>query len=97
MGHLTGLNEDICGDENGKYLFHYGSCCRGHSCFGFTIVFILMQSENSFNKHSIFLKVERTKTRPLAAKDMTNAQALGFLGGILSCGLMILLSLNWYR
>jgi len=41
-------------------------------------------------------KVERTKTRPLAAKDMTNAQALGFLGGILSCGLMILLSLNWY-
>ena len=56
---------------------------------------IFMNVTHGTNSYS--LKVERTKTRPLAAKDLTHYQAVGFLGGILSCGLMILLSLNWYR
>lgn len=41
-------------------------------------------------------RVARTKSRPLAAGDITHPQALAFLGGILTCGLMVLLSLNWY-
>ncbi|XP_071846482.1 4-hydroxybenzoate polyprenyltransferase, mitochondrial-like isoform X1 [Apostichopus japonicus] len=40
--------------------------------------------------------VERTKNRPLAAGDITPFQALVFLGGQLSLGLAVLLSLNWY-
>ena len=46
---------------------------------------------------SVILKVARTKTRPLAAQELTQKQALGFLASVLTCGLMILLSLNWYR
>jgi len=41
-------------------------------------------------------KVTRTLTRPIAANEITHKQALGFLAGLLSCGLMVLLSLNWY-
>eukprot|EP00794_Sanderia_malayensis_P018751 gene18753-20642_t len=41
-------------------------------------------------------QVERTKSRPLAAGDVTHYQATVFLGGVLTCGLAILLSLNWY-
>jgi len=41
-------------------------------------------------------KVARTLTRPIAANEITHKQALGFLAGLLSCGLMVLLSLNWY-
>ncbi|XP_065064520.1 4-hydroxybenzoate polyprenyltransferase, mitochondrial-like [Rhopilema esculentum] len=41
-------------------------------------------------------RVARTKTRPLAARELTHKQALGFLASVLTCGLMILLSLNWY-
>uniref|UniRef100_A0A0N4ZNL9 4-hydroxybenzoate polyprenyltransferase, mitochondrial n=1 Tax=Parastrongyloides trichosuri TaxID=131310 RepID=A0A0N4ZNL9_PARTI len=40
-------------------------------------------------------KVERTKTRPLAAGDLTNKQAITLLGGLLSASLGILLQLNW--
>ncbi|XP_043473662.1 4-hydroxybenzoate polyprenyltransferase, mitochondrial [Leptopilina heterotoma] len=41
-------------------------------------------------------KVSRTRSRPLAAGDVTPFQALVFLGGQLSLGLLILLQLNWY-
>ncbi|KAK3734140.1 hypothetical protein RRG08_000052 [Elysia crispata] len=41
-------------------------------------------------------KVERTKTRPLANGDLTQFQALVFLGSQLSCALAILLQLNLY-
>lgn len=41
--------------------------------------------------------VERTKTRPLAAGDVTPAKAIGFLGLQLSAGLGILTQLNLYR
>ncbi|KAK4689911.1 4-hydroxybenzoate polyprenyltransferase, partial [Tremellales sp. Uapishka_1] len=40
--------------------------------------------------------VERTKTRPLAAGDVTQFGALTFLGLQLSVGLGILTQLNWY-
>ncbi|TIB73999.1 4-hydroxybenzoate polyprenyl transferase [Wallemia mellicola] len=40
--------------------------------------------------------VERTKTRPLAAGDVTPANAIGFLGLQLSAGLGILTQLNLY-
>ncbi|KAI0375788.1 4-hydroxybenzoate polyprenyl transferase [Pilatotrama ljubarskyi] len=40
--------------------------------------------------------VERTKTRPLAAGDITPAQAVGFLGLQLTAGLGVLTQLNWY-
>ena len=40
--------------------------------------------------------VERTKTRPLAAGDITPFRALVFLGGQLSAGLAVLTQLNWY-
>ncbi|WRT65532.1 4-hydroxybenzoate polyprenyl transferase [Kwoniella shivajii] len=41
-------------------------------------------------------KVERTKTRPIAAGDVTQFQALTFLGVQLSAGLAVLTQLNWY-
>ncbi|XP_057340108.1 4-hydroxybenzoate polyprenyltransferase, mitochondrial isoform X2 [Microplitis mediator] len=41
-------------------------------------------------------KVARTKDRPLVAGDIKPFQALVFLGGQLSLGLLILLQLNWY-
>ncbi|CBQ71657.1 related to COQ2-para-hydroxybenzoate--polyprenyltransferase [Sporisorium reilianum SRZ2] len=40
--------------------------------------------------------VERTKTRPLAAGDITQFQALCFLGVQLSAGLVVLVNLNLY-
>ncbi|KAG1710437.1 4-hydroxybenzoate polyprenyltransferase, mitochondrial [Nymphon striatum] len=42
------------------------------------------------------IKVERTKTRPLAANQITNFNALTFLGCQLSLSLLILLQFNWY-
>ena len=45
--------------------------------------------DKDFDKH-----VERTKSRPLARGDVTVPQALAFLGGQLTCGLGVLLSLN---
>lgn len=41
-------------------------------------------------------KVARTKGRPLATGELTQLQALIFLGGQLSLGLLVLLQLNWY-
>ncbi|OXG15082.1 4-hydroxybenzoate polyprenyl transferase [Cryptococcus neoformans Ze90-1] len=41
-------------------------------------------------------KVERTKTRPLAAGDVTQFGALTFLGAQLTAGLAVLTQLNWY-
>ncbi|OCF32368.1 4-hydroxybenzoate polyprenyl transferase [Kwoniella heveanensis BCC8398] len=41
-------------------------------------------------------KVERTRTRPIAAGDITHFQALTFLGAQLSAGLAVLTQLNWY-
>ena len=41
--------------------------------------------------------VERTKSRPLAAGDISPKQAVGFLGLQLSAGLGILTQLNLYR
>lgn len=41
--------------------------------------------------------VERTKTRPLAAGDVTQFGALTFLGAQLTAGLAVLTQLNWYR
>jgi len=40
--------------------------------------------------------VERTKGRPLANGDVTQFQALCFLGGQLGVGLAVLTQLNWY-
>nr|VWO99253.1 Putative non-ribosomal peptide ligase/ polyketide synthase hybrid [Ganoderma boninense] len=40
--------------------------------------------------------VERTKTRPLAAGEITPTQAFTFLGLQLSAGLGVLTQLNWY-
>jgi len=42
------------------------------------------------------LQVERTKTRPLASGELTQFQALQFLGLNLSVALAILLQLNWF-
>jgi heme O synthase-like polyprenyltransferase len=42
-------------------------------------------------------KVERTKTRPLAAKEVSVSQAIKFLALQLSAGLGVLLCLNNYR
>lgn len=39
---------------------------------------------------------ERTKTRPLAAGDVTQFGALTFLGAQLTAGLAVLTQLNWY-
>lgn len=41
-------------------------------------------------------KVSRTSNRPLAANQLTHKEALGFLAVMLSGGLSVLLSLNWY-
>lgn len=40
--------------------------------------------------------LERTKNRPLARGDVTQFQALTFLGAQLSAGLAVLTQLNWY-
>ena len=40
---------------------------------------------------------ERTKTRPLAAGEITPTQAFVFLGLQLTAGLGVLTQLNWYR
>ncbi|KAM5534269.1 hypothetical protein V8D89_010879 [Ganoderma adspersum] len=40
--------------------------------------------------------VERTKTRPLAAGELTSTQAVTFLGLQLTAGLGVLTQLNWY-
>lgn len=42
------------------------------------------------------LQVERTKTRPLASGELSQYQALKFLGLNLSVALAILLQLNWF-
>lgn len=44
---------------------------------------------------NIDAKVERTKNRPLANKEISPLDAWVFLSGQLSVGLMILLQLNW--
>ncbi|XP_014204804.1 4-hydroxybenzoate polyprenyltransferase, mitochondrial isoform X2 [Copidosoma floridanum] len=41
-------------------------------------------------------KVSRTRDRPLVTGEITEKQALAFLGGQLSLGLLVLLQLNWY-
>ncbi|XP_008216589.1 4-hydroxybenzoate polyprenyltransferase, mitochondrial [Nasonia vitripennis] len=41
-------------------------------------------------------KVARTKDRPLVTGEVSQMQALTFLGGQLSLGLLVLLQLNWY-
>jgi 4-hydroxybenzoate polyprenyltransferase len=46
--------------------------------------------DRDFDKH-----VERTKLRPLASGEVTVAEALVFLFGQLSCGLLILVSFNY--
>lgn len=43
------------------------------------------------------MRPERTKTRPLAAGDITPTQAFAFLGLQLTAGLGVLTQLNWYR
>ena len=42
-------------------------------------------------------RVARTRQRPLASGQLTQLQALVFLGAQLSLGLAVLLSLNTYR
>lgn len=51
---------------------------------------------NDMWDRDIDAKVERTKDRPLVNGDVSIKQALVFLGGQLSIGLLILLQLNWY-
>jgi len=41
-------------------------------------------------------KVARTVSRPLASGELSHEQSLIFLAGLLSSGLAVLLSLNWY-
>ena len=41
-------------------------------------------------------KVQRTKNRPLASKEVTQMDATIFLAGQLGLGLVILQQLNWY-
>ncbi|KAK5969713.1 hypothetical protein GCK32_005406 [Trichostrongylus colubriformis] len=41
-------------------------------------------------------KVERTKMRPLACGSLTERQAIGLLGGLLSTSLAVLLQMNWF-
>jgi hypothetical protein len=40
---------------------------------------------------------ERTKTRPLARRDISPRQAIAFLVPQLAAGLAVLTQLNWYR
>jgi 4-hydroxybenzoate polyprenyltransferase len=49
-------------------------------------------SQPMLNRHTA-----RTKERPLARGDLTQRQALVFLGAQLTAGLGVLLQLNWYR
>ncbi|WFD32856.1 4-hydroxybenzoate polyprenyltransferase [Malassezia sp. CBS 17886] len=51
---------------------------------------------NDMWDRKIDAKVERTKTRPLAAGDVTQREATAFLGLQLLVGLGILGTLNWY-
>lgn len=51
---------------------------------------------NDMWDRDIDAKVERTKNRPLVNGDVSLKQAVLFLGGQLSVGLIILLQLNWY-
>lgn len=51
----------------------------------------------SLVSESSIVKPERTKTRPLAAGDITPTQAFAFLGLQLTAGLGVLTQLNWYR
>ncbi|KAJ8925586.1 hypothetical protein NQ315_009426 [Exocentrus adspersus] len=51
---------------------------------------------NDIWDRDIDAKVERTKDRPLVNGDVSLKQAVLFLGGQLSIGLIILLQLNWY-
>lgn len=46
---------------------------------------------------SILVQVARTATRPIASGEITQMQALVFLGGQLSLALGVLLCLNYYR
>ena len=41
--------------------------------------------------------IDRTRERPLARGDIMPSQAIAFLGGQLSAGLLVLLQLNWDR
>ena len=45
----------------------------------------------------LWVQVSRTASRPIAAGDVSQLQALVFLGGQLSLGLGVLLCLNYYR
>jgi len=53
-----------------------------------------MISALNFN---VFVQVARTATRPIASGEISQMQALAFLGGQLSLGLGVLLCLNYYR
>jgi 4-hydroxybenzoate polyprenyltransferase len=50
-----------------------------------------------FNLTGQITNAERTKERPLARGDLSQKQALVFLGAQLTAGLGVLLQLNWYR
>lgn len=41
-------------------------------------------------------KVQRTRNRPLASKEITQLDATVFLAGQLGLGLTILMQLNWF-
>ncbi len=76
-----------CSQMNWKLLFLFGvgsMMMRGAGC---TI-------NDLWDRH-IDAKVERTKVRPLPSGNLNVKQALVFLGGQLSVGLVILLQLNW--
>ena len=60
------------------------------------LFFLSWQCSN--RKPFFFLKKKaRTKERPLARGDITQNQAITFLGAQLTAGLGVLLQLNWYR
>lgn len=50
---------------------------------------------NDMWDRDIDAKVERTKNRPLVNGEISQMDALVFLSGQLSLGLMVLLQLNW--
>lgn len=58
-----------------------------------------------FNRYSLWLStldtsspmLERTRSRPIAAGDITPRQAFWSLAPQLSAGLAVLTQLNWYR
>ena len=62
----------------------------------------LDKAVGKFPHHLMFIcplkyNTERTKERPLARGDLSQRQALVFLGAQLTAGLGVLLQLNWYR